>query len=126
MPAGQNQLAKVYRYTNPNDDIIGGSLPSGTLIHDSVLVRISSIEPTMALVEQGLETPKLFRTAVSYVASDLKENDEFLIYEPIDSWYYQQRFRVISVRHASLRPNDPRSQVVTILRRWEDAHNRQP
>lgn len=126
MPAGTNQLARIYRYTTPTDDIVGGSLPSGTMIHDSVLVRISPVKPTIALLEQGLETVKLFKTAVSYQASDLKENDEFLIYEPTESWYYQQRFRVVSVQHASLRPNDPRSQVVVLLRRWDDAHNRQP
>lgn len=126
MPAGQNQLAKIYRYTNINDDVVGGSLPSGTLLHNSVLVRISPIKPTIALLEQGLETVKLFQTSVSYVASDLKENDEFLIYEPIESKYYQNRFRVVSTQHPSLRPNDPRCQVIAILRRWDDAHNRQP
>ena len=126
MPAGHNQLAKIYRYTNPNDDSIGGSLPSGTMIHDSVLVRISPINPTIALLEQGLETVKLFKTSVSYNAADLEENDEFLVYEPPESWYNQKRFRVIGVQHASLRPNDPRSQVVVTLRRWDTAHDRQP
>ena len=125
MPAGMNQLARVYRYSFPNDDSVGGSLPSGTLLHDSVLVRIEPLRPTMALLEQGLETVKLYQTNVSYVASDVDENDEFLIYEPVESWYYLKRFKVISVQHPSLRPNDPRSQVVVTLRRWEDAHGRQ-
>lgn len=125
MPAGHNQLARIYRYTYPQDDEIGGSVPSGTMIHDSILVRIEPVQPTMALLEQGLETVKLFRTAISYRAKDVKENDEVVVYEPIESFYYNQHFRIISVQHASLRPNDPRSQVVIVMRRREDAHGLQ-
>lgn len=122
MPAGKNQLVQVWRYTYPQDDNIGGSVPSGTMLYDSLLVRISPIKPTMALLEQGLETVKLFNTAISYRAKDIKENDEIVVYEPRESFYYNQHFRVISVQHASLRPNDPRSEVIIIMRRWEDAH----
>lgn len=125
MTCGMNQLAKILRYSYPQDDDIGGSVPSGTMIHDSVLVRIEPIQPTMALLEQGLETVKLFRTSVSYYAKDIKENDEVVVYEPVESFYYNLHFRVISVQHASLRPNDPRSQVTIIMRRREDAHGLQ-
>ena len=125
MPAGFNQLARVWRFTYPTDDSVGGSLPSGTIIHDSLLVRIEPVQPTMVLLEQGLETVKLFKTAVSYIAKDIKENDEIVVYDPIESFYYNLHFRVISVQHASLRPNDPRSQVVVVMRRREDAHTLQ-
>ena len=124
-PAGYNQLARVWRFTYPNDDSIGGSVPSGTIIHDSLLVRIEAIKPTMVLLEQGMETVKLFKTAVSYIAKDVKENDELVVYEPQESFYANQFFRVISVQHASLRPNDPRSQVTIVMRRREDAHTLQ-
>lgn len=125
MPAGYNQLAKVWRYTFPDDDNIGGSLPSGTILHNSLLVRIEPVAPTVALLEQGLETVKLYRTSVSYVAKDIKENDELEIFEPTESWYCNQHFRVISVQHPSLRPNDPRGQVILTMRRREGAHGLQ-
>ena len=126
MAAGHNQIAKVWRYTTPLDDYIGGALPSGTVIHNDILVRISPKVPTMALLEQGLETVKLFETGVSWVAKDIEENDVIEVYAPYDSLYYGKQFRVISVRLPSLRPNDPRSQVQVIMRRWESAHTRQP
>lgn len=125
MSAGKNQLVRVIRYSYPQDDSIGGSVPSGTVIHDSVLVRIKPIRPTMALLEQGLETIKLFETSLSYVAKDVKETDELIVYEPVDSEYFNQSFRVISVRHPSLRPNDPRSDLSVVIRRREEAHGLQ-
>lgn len=126
MPAGHNQIAKVWRFTTPLDDYIGGALPSGTITHENILVRISPKVPTMALLEQGLETIKLFETSVSWVAKDIEENDIIEVFAPYDSIYYGEQFRVIATRFPSLRPNDPRSQVQVVMRRWEKAHARQP
>ena len=125
MPAGYNQIARIYRYTYPADDTIGGSVPSGTVLYDNLLVRVAPIEPTMALLEQGLETTKLYKTAITYRAKNVKENDELEIYYPSESWYYNQKFRIISVQHPSLRPNDPRSQVILVMRRRDEAHGLQ-
>lgn len=125
MPAGKNQMVQVWRYTYPQDDDIGGSLPSGTMILNSILVRIEPVKPTMALLEQGLETVKLFTTAMSYRAKEIKENDEIVVYEPKESFYYGQHFRVIGVQHPTLRPNDPRSEVHVIMRRREESHGLQ-
>ena len=126
MPCGLNQIVSWTRYTFDPDDARGGSVPTGTVINPSLLVRIEPIEPTMALLEQGLETVKLFRVAVGYAGRDMQENDELIVNEPKESWYINQSFRVISVRHPSLRPNDPRSQVQVTVRRWDKAHGRQP
>ena len=126
MPAGHNSIARIIRYTTPLDDMIGGAVPSGTVLHDSVLVRISPVKPTMVLLEQGLETVKLFETELSWIAQDVRENDVLEVYEPFDSQFHDEQFRIISVRPPSLRANDPRSQVHVVLRRWEYAHTRQP
>lgn len=126
MPAGRNQIARLWRYSTPTDDEVGGALPSGTVLHENLLVRISPKTPTMALLEQGIETVKIFETAMSWIAQDVKENDILQVYEPYDSQYAGEEFRVISVRLPSMRPNDPRSQVQVTLRRWEGAHGRQP
>jgi hypothetical protein len=126
MTAGKNQIAKWWRFYQNPDDYIGGSVPTGTILNDSVMVRIEPKPPTMALLEQGVETIKLFQTAVSYVARDIKENDMLEVYEPSESWYAGQMFRVVNVQHPSLRPNDPRSEVQVLLRRWDEAHGRQP
>lgn len=122
MPAGYNQLARIIDYNYPSDDSIGGSQPSGTILYDNVLVRVEPLKPTMALLEQGVETVKLFETAISAKAKEVKENNELVIYAPVESEYINQHFRIISVRHPSLRPNDPRSQIILIMKRHEQAH----
>ena len=125
MPAGANQIALLWRETTPLDDYIGGAVPSGTVLHDNLLVRISPKVPTMALLEQGLETVKLCDTTLSWIAKDVQENDVLEITAPYDSQYMGNKFRVVSARLPSLRANDPRSQVQVILRRYETAHSRQ-
>lgn len=126
MPAGFNQIARLWRYSTPFDDTVGGAVPIGTIIYENLLIRISPKMPTMALLEQGVETVKIYQTNLSWIAKDIKENDVLEVYEPYDSEYYSKKFRVIGVRHPSLRPNDHRSQVQVLLRRWDEAHTRQP
>jgi len=122
MPAGHNQIASVFRFSYPSDDMIGGSQPSGTVLYTGMLVRIEPLSPTTALLEQGVETTKLFETTISSRAVGIDENDEIVVTYPLDSPYYNKKFRIISVRHSSLRPNDPRSQTLLVLKRYEDAH----
>ena len=125
MPAGYNQLARIIDIDYLPDDSIGGSVPTGTMIYDNLLVLVDPLKPTTALLEQGIETVKLFETAVSARASNIKENNQLIIYAPEESPYFNQTFRVVAVRHPSMRPNDPRSQIIITLKRFEDAHSNQ-
>jgi hypothetical protein len=122
MAAGYNALAKVLRYEFKDDDEIGGASPSGTVLLENIWCRIEPIEPTMALLEQGLETVKLFRTSLDYRAKNVSENDELVVTAPIGSIYRNKAFRLVSVQHSSLRADDPRSQVLVIMRRRHEAH----
>lgn len=126
MPAGTNYLVKIFRPTTPVDDIVGGAIPVDTLVHDHLLARIEARRPTMALLEQGLDTIKLFVADLSWIAKDTKENDLLYVFEPVDAPYAGLKFRIISVRLPSLRGNDPRSHVQVTLRRWSDNHTNQP
>lgn len=126
MPAGHNTIVQLVRYSYNPDDARGGAKPTGSIINDSLLIRIEPIQPTMALLEQGVETVKLFRGALGYAGRDILENDELIVIDPPESWYHNQHFRVVAVQHPSLRANDPRSQVIVTMRRWEQAHGRQP
>jgi len=117
MTAGSNHIVTFVRYNYDPDDVIGGAKPTGTMLHQNIEVRIKAIEPTMALLEQGLETEKLFRVKIH--ALDIQENDEMTVNLPINSWYYNKNFRVISTQHPSLHPSDPRHYMVLVVRRWE-------
>jgi hypothetical protein len=124
MPAGYNTYGRIRRYDYEEDDQIGGANPTGTVIYENIPMRIESVEPTMALLEQGLETPHFYRTALGYKAPNVKENDEVEVTLPITSWYYGYRFRISSVRHPSMGANDPRAQTVIIMRRMDEAHGK--
>lgn len=125
MPAGYNCVGQIYRPVFAPDDEIGGAVPTGTLLYEYVPLRIKPIEPTMALLEQGLETPHFYRVAMQANAYAPQENDEVEVILPVDSWYHGFRFRTVSVQHASLGSTDPRRQTVVIMRRMDVAHGRQ-
>lgn len=122
MIAGLNLLATFYTYSYNPDDAIGGSQPTGTIVYEQIPVRVEQIEATMALVEQGLETPSFYSALVFYGAVSLKENDTMEIVAPVESWYYGKRFRIIRVQHPSMNYNGGNQFVRLVLRRYDEAH----
>lgn len=122
MTAGFNAMGYILHYNYEDDDDIGGANPSGTVVVPDVWCRIEPIEPTMALLEQGLETVKLFRTTLDYRAVNIEENDELVVTAPVGGFYTDKHFRLISVQHSSIRVDDPRSHVLVVMRRWDKAH----
>lgn len=132
MTAGMDHILRVWRESyvvtgTSTDDSIGGANPTGTIIYDNIEARIFIEKPTMALLEQGLETLKIFTVNLSPMAINIRENDLVDVVAPTNSFYYGDRFRVIGVRHPSLGASDPRRYVNMTMRRWEIAHaNEQP
>lgn len=124
MTAGLNQVARIYRYDYEEDDYVGGANPTGTMLYENISVRIEPVAPTMALLEQGLETVKLFRTLLAYPAVGVKENDEVEVFLPRNSIYFNQRFRIISVEHPSMSPSGIRGYLRVTMRRRDEAHLR--
>lgn len=122
MTAGFNVLVDITTYTYPSDDAWGGSQPSGTVLASNVQARFEPIEPTMALLEQGLETEIHYRITLSYVGRYVSQNDTLTIRGPYNHIFVNKNFRVISISRPSLRTDDPRSYVVCICRRVEESH----
>lgn len=119
MTAGLFLRGRVWRFTYPTDDKIGGAVPSGTVVYDNVNARLEAVEPTMALLEQGLETPTIFTGLLSPGNLIIKHNDQFEVTGPAISPYVNEKFRVIGMSHASM--IDARSFLVVTLRRIEEA-----
>lgn len=127
MTAGFVHVIKVWREAysitgSSTDDSIGGANPTGTVVYENVEARIYVEKPTMALLEQGLETPKIYTANVSALAINIRENDIVELVAPYNSFYFGDKFRVIGVRHPSMGPSDPRGYVTLNMRRWEIAH----
>lgn len=125
MVAGLNLLVTVWKYTFPTDDVVGGAVPTGTPLYTNIQARIQAEKPTMALLEQGLETPTMF-TAVLWPGTLLLEhNYEVQVTAPTISKYYGEHFRIIGMQNTSTYADDPRGFVLLTMRRSERAHGLQ-
>lgn len=123
-----NTKGRIWRFTNPanSDDDQGGSVPTGTVLFDPVFSRIRSEKPTLALLEQGLETPELFTGLLSYTymvtgTFNVEHNDVYEVTYPPISIHYGKKFRIIGVRPPSF--NDDRRYLYVTLRRMETANS---
>lgn len=119
-PAGLNRTCSVIRFTNPTDDEVGGSVPTGTVLHPSLYLRIKSERPTQVLLEQGLEIPTMYTAHIFAGNIDIQHNDQILITSPMGDFYYGKKFRVIGVQRSSNVTQD-RNFIRLTLRRWEKA-----
>jgi len=121
MSAGLYLTGRIWRFTsNNNDDSVGGANPSGTIVYNNVYARIEAEQPTLALLEQGLETPTIFTGILSPGNIILHHNDQLEITSPALSPYINERFRIIGVQPSSM--IDARSFIVVTLRRLVEAH----
>lgn len=128
MTAGFNNAGRIWRFTaSKNNDDIGGAVPTGTVLYNTVFSRIASEKPTLALLEQGLETPEIFRAELSYVpysptgTFDVQHNDQYEVTAPQVSPFFQKRFVIIGVQHVSY--NDARRFLRVTMRRLETANS---
>ncbi len=125
--AGLNLQGKIWRMLQSPDDDQGGSVPSGMVLYNPVFSRIKSEKPTLALLEQGLETPEIFTAHLSYVAYsptgtfDVQHNDQYEITYPPISRHYGKKFIVIGIQNTSF--DDSRRYLQVTLRRLETANS---
>lgn len=122
MPAGINRIAELTTFSYLNDDSVGGAQPSGTVLYQNLVVRIKSEEPTLALLEQGLETPTIYTALIFPGNIEIKHNDQLRFTAPIRDWFYNKKFRVIGIQRSSSHPNLDENQVRVTLRRFEESH----
>lgn len=119
MTAGLNLKVNIWRFTFAND-AVGGAMPSGTVLYTGAEARISPLKPTLALLEQGLETPTLFTAVIAptYLSAGtfvLNQNYQVEVTSPPISEYYNKKFVIIGVQPAA--QNDPRKYWLVTLRR---------
>lgn len=123
MPAGINRIAELITFSYPSDDIVGGAQPSGTVVYQNLQVRIKSEEPTLALLEQGLQTPTIFTALIFPGNITVRHNDQIRFTAPVNDWFYNKKFRVIGEQLSSNHPAQDRNQIRVTLRRYEESHS---
>ena len=121
MTAGMLSKGQIIRFAYPADDDQGGAVPSGTTIYTNVQARIFTEKPTLALLEQGLETPEMFSAILSPGTMVLEHNDQYQELAPNISPYLNKKFVIISIQRPS--QLDDRKYLRVVMRREETAHS---
>ena len=107
MPAGMNTRVRIWRMFQEDDDVVGGSMLTGTVQFDNVLARIEANPEDQLLLQQGLETTKTFNALVVPGTLDILERDELEITRPVYHPYYAVRFRIVGVQRSSMDNYNP-------------------
>lgn len=121
MTAGFLSRGQIIRFSYPADDDQGGAVPSGTVIYHNVSARIFTEKPTLALLEQGLETPEMFQAILAPGDMTLQHNDQYQELAPNISPYLNDKFVIISIQRPS--QLDQRQYLRVVMRRFETAHS---
>lgn len=121
MTAGLIHTGRVWRFTYPADDDQGGAVPTGTVIYNPVFARIYTEKPTIALLEQGLETPALYSAIIEPGHIAIQNNDQYEETGPNISPYLGWKFVIVSDPQPSML--DGRKYWKVIMRRFQIAHS---
>lgn len=119
-PAGLNRVCEVIRFTNDEDDSVGGATPTGTVVYQGLGLRIKSEEPTLVLLEQGLQTPTMFSAHLFPGLITIEHNDQIRITAPTNDFFYNKKFRVMGIQRSSNISQD-RNFIRITLKRWEES-----
>jgi hypothetical protein len=122
MPAGLNLTVRIWRFSFPADDDVGGSVPSGTILYDAVLARKITRMPDMVFMEQGLETERISQYMLWPATLVVKERDEIQITSPSNHLDYNKKFKVVGVSDVGFSPSDHRGYLIVSTSRSEVAH----
>ena len=122
MVAGINSKVRIWRLSNKDDDVVGGAMLSGTVQYANILCRMDAIPSEQLLLQQGLETTKMFTATLVPGNLDIRERDELEIIAPYDHVYLGNRFRIIEVRRQIFNARNPNNYMVVTMDRRIRAH----
>jgi len=123
MVSGINSKARIWRLSNKDDDVVGGAMLSGTVQYANILCRMDAIPSEQLLLQQGLETTKMFTATLVPGNLDIRERDELEIIAPYDHVYLGNRFRIIEVRRQIFNARNPNNYMVVTMDRRIRAHD---
>lgn len=123
--AGQNCRGNIWRIGWGADDRVGGAVTTGTLEYQNVYARFQEQPEEQLILQQGLETTKIYKATIVPGTLDIRERDEFEVSQPLDHFYYGLRFRIINARPSDFNKRDPRNYILLTMTRSERAHDNQ-
>ena len=115
MRAGNNLHARIWRFSYVADDSVGGAVPSGTVVYESVEARSQDSSPIAAFAIQGVETNKVHQAQVYPGTLDIREYDQFEIISPPNHPYINLKMRIDTVQKPNFHPSDPRGYLLLTM-----------
>jgi len=115
LKSGNNLRARIWRFSYIADDSVGGSVPSGTVIYESVEARSQDASPIAAFAIQGVETNKVHQAHVYPGTLDIREYDQFEITSPPNHPYIGLKMRIDTVQRSNFHPADPRAYILLTM-----------
>ena len=125
MTAGTNCRVAVWRWLFTTDDSVGGAEPTGSYVYNDMLGFLQEQPQEQLLLQQGMETQRIFHMNVLPAWYTIYERDEIEVVAPTDHVFYEKRFRVLNVTHSSHNRRDPRGYILLTLRRSDRSHEQQ-
>lgn len=122
MPAGTNCRVRVWRLVEYVDDDVGGAVPSGTVLHESLEARIDQDLTDSNYYQQGLETIKTFSGLIWGHQLRIIEQDLIEVISPPNHDYYGKFFKVEDGRYDSRHPGVKQRYMLVKLTRSQIAH----
>lgn len=122
MTAGMNCAVNFIRMSYTNDDDVGGSNPTGTVLHGNISARIDEEPTDTRFLQQGLETKKIFSAIFWGHNLVFREQDEVEVISPPNHEYFGKRFRVVTHTSTSNHPAQKRNVHVCKLERSQISH----
>lgn len=122
-PSGLNCSISVIRWLEVTDDEVGGSNPTGTVLHQHLQARLEEDLIDSSFFQQGLETTKTFSGQIWGHELQLREQDEILVVSPPNHKYYNKRFRIKDARYDSRHPGIKQNYVLVKLTRSQISHS---
>ena len=106
MLQGLNCRCSIYRDLVLADDAIGGPDPTRLLKYSKLKCRVSSVRPSQAAREVGMETPKLYNVVLQPAGLDIREHDYFYLTFPNNHELYHKYIPIEGVQIDSISPSD--------------------
>lgn len=120
MTAGLNLRVSIWRMTTTGaDDVVGGAIVTGTVVHENVEGRLSQARPSQIVLEQGLEVDTIWTCRIRPANLIIHERDEVEVTWPPLHPHLNDRFRIRGVRRTSMHPRDGRGFIDLTLSRIE-------
>lgn len=125
MTAGMTSRVRIWRIDWDDDDVVGGAMITGSVVHPYVHARIESNPEEQVLLQQGLQTLRTFNALIVPGSLDVRERDELEVTAPAHHPYYGERFRIVGVQYSSMDRYNPNNYMRLSMVRDVRSHDLQ-